>query len=194
MHTLVHTFRVSSFHALVALLCTITGIARAAGPYATTSDGSDPRLMLKGYDPVTYLSASRPLPGAPQLKTDFDGVTYRFATEENRFTFMKNPFKYVPLFGGMCAHSMTYAIPWPGDPEISKVVDGQVLLFSSEGARRHFISDEATNMRLAQRYWKEEVEGSIALVQRSRRLVMRVPHYKSDKDLDAEAQSRNARK
>ena len=194
MHALVRSFRVSSLNALVALLCTIAGIARAAGPYATTADGADPRLMLKGYDPVTYLSAARPLIGAPSLKTDFDGVTYRFVTEENRFTFMKNPFKYVPLFGGMCAHSMTYAIPWPGDPEISKIVDGQVLLFGSDAARRHFVADEAANLRLAQRYWKEEVEGSIALVQRSRRLVMRVPHYKSDKDLEAEWRSRNARK
>ena len=193
MHALVHAVRVSSFHALFALLCTVTGIARAAGPYATTTDGADQRLMLRGYDPVTYLapSPSRPVPGDPLLKTDFDGVTWRFASEENRFTFMKNPFKYVPLFGGMCANSMAYGIPWPGEPEIWKIVEGRLLLFASEAARRHFVMDEGANMRLAQRYWKEEVEGSVALVQRGRRLVMRVPHYRTDKELEAEWQSRN---
>ena len=186
--------RISAFQALVALLCTFAGLARAAGPYATTADGADPRLVLKGYDPVAYFTAGKPMQGDPAFKTDFDGVTYRFVNDENRFTFMKNPFKYVPMFGGHCANSMAYAIPWPGDPEVWKIVDGKLLVFASEAARRHFVMDEGANMRLAERYWKDEVEGGVAIVQRGRRLAMRVPHYKSDKELEAEWQSRNARR
>ena len=176
------------------LLCAFAGLARGAGPYNTTADGADPRLRLRGFDPVTYFTAGKPAAGDATFRTDFDGVTYRFVSEENRFLFMKNPLKYVPLFGGFCANSMAYAIPWPGEPDTWKIVEGRLYLFAGEAARRHFVMDEETNIRLAQRYWREEVEGSIALVQRYKRLGVRVPHYKSDKELEAEWRVRNSTK
>ncbi len=178
--------------AALALLFAFAGLAAAAGPYNTSADGDDPRLMLRGYDPVLYFSTGKPLPGDPAFRTDFDGVTYRFINEENRFLFMKNPLKYVPMFGGYCAHSMAYAIPWGGEPDAWKIVDGRLYVFTGEAARRYFVMDEETNLRLANRYWRDEVEGSIALVQRYKRLGVRVPHYKSDKELEAEWQVRNS--
>ena len=181
----------SRFLAAVALLCAFAGLARATGPYSTTADGADPRLMLKGHDPVAYFVAGKPALGSAAFKTDFDGVTYRFVNEENRFTFMKNPLKYVPLFGGYCANSMAYGIPWEGEPVAWKIIDGRLYLFGDAAARRYFTMDEETNVRLAQRYWRDEVEGSVALVQRARRLSLRVPHYKSDKELETEWQARN---
>jgi hypothetical protein len=64
-------------------------------------------------------------------------------------------------------------------------------MFGGVAARRYFVMDEEANLRLAQRYWKDEVEGSIAILQRTRRLALRVPHYKSDKELEAEWQATN---
>ena len=189
--TLSPAIRLSRSCTTFALLFVFVGLARAAGPYSTTSDGADPRLMLNGHDPVSYFAAGKPMPGDPGFKTDFDGVTYHFLNEENRFTFMKNPLKYVPMFGGHCANSMVYAIPWGGDPETWKIIDGRLYIFAGVAARRHFMMDEEANVRLAQRYWKNEVEGGFAIVQRARRLVVRVPHYKSDKELETEWQAKN---
>ena len=39
------------------------------------------------------------------------------------------------------------------------------------------------NTALADKYWKEEVEGSNSFFQRSKRLVFRVPHYLSGDEL-----------
>ena len=183
--------RPARFLAGLALLFAFAGVAAGAGPYNTTSNGDDSRLMLKGHDPVAYFTMGRPVPGDPAFRTDFDGVTYRFANEENRFLFMKNPFKYVPMFGGFCANSIVYAIPLGGEPDNWKIIDGRLYLFAGIAARRYFVMNEEANLRLARRYWREEVEGGIALVQRYRRQVLRVPHFKSDKDLDAEWQARD---
>jgi len=186
------TIHPSRFLAAVALLLAIAGPALGAGPYDTSADGNDQRLMLKGHDPVAYFTAGKPVPGDPAFRTDFDAVTYRFVNEENRFTFMKNPLKYVPMFGGHCANRMAYAIPTEGEPDAWKIIDGRLYIFGGAAARRYFVMDEEANVRLAQRYWKDEVEGSIAVVQRYKRLVLRVPHYKSDKELEAEWQARNS--
>ena len=168
---------------LFILLLAFSAAAAATGPYNTTSQGGDTRLMLRGHDPVAYFTLGKSTPGDPAIKTDFDGVTYRFVSEDHRFTFMKNPYRYVPAFGGFCANSMVYAIPWGGEPDTWKIIDGRLHIFGGEWPRRYFLMDEDNNERLAQRYWKSEVEGSIAVVQRARRLAIRVPHYKSDKDL-----------
>lgn len=181
----------SRFLAAVAFLWAVAGLARGAGPYDTTADGADPRLMLRGHDPVAYFTTGKPAAGDPGFRTDFDGVTYRFVNEENRFAFMKNPLKYVPMFGGHCANSMAYAIPWGGEPDTWKIIDGRLYIFAGEAARRYFVMDEQANLRLAQRYWKAEVEGGIAIIQRYRRLALRVAHYKSDKELEAEWRTKN---
>lgn len=175
-----------------ALLFTCAGLALGTVPHDTTASGADPRLMLKGHDPVAYFTTGRATPGDPAFRTDFDGVTYRFVNEENRFAFMKNPLKYVPMFGGYCANSMVYAIPWGGEPDMWKIIEGRLYVFGNAVARKYFVMDEEANVRLAQRYWKDEVEGGIALIQRYRRLAIRVPHYKSDKELEAQWQTRNS--
>jgi len=168
---------------LFALLLAFCAPVLATGPYNTTSEGGDARLMLKGRDPVAYFTLGKSTPGDPAIKTDFDGVTYRFVSEEHRLAFMKNPFKHVPAFGGFCANSIVYAIPWGGEPDTWKIIDGRLYIFAGEWPRRYFLMDEENNLRLAQRYWKSEVEGSIAIVQRARRLALHVPHYRTDADL-----------
>jgi hypothetical protein len=38
-------------------------------------------------------------------------------------------------------------------------------------------------MALADKYWKEEVSGSNSLIQRTKRLMFKVPHYKTGEEL-----------
>ena len=44
--------------------------------------------------------------------------------------------------------------------------------------------DVPGNIVLADKYWREEVQGSNSFVQRAKRMVFRVPHYKSGEELD----------
>ena len=46
-----------------------------------------------------------------------------------------------------------------------------------------FLLDEKANLALADRYWQQEVSGNHSFVQRARRLVFKVPHYKTGDEL-----------
>ncbi|MEO8133727.1 MAG: YHS domain-containing (seleno)protein [Betaproteobacteria bacterium] len=181
----------SRLAALLAALAALLALAARAAPYDTIADGADARLMLKGHDPVAFFATGKPTPGGAGVKTDFDGVTYRFASDGNRLEFLKNPLKYVPQFGGYCANGMLYAMPWPGVPDAWKIIEGRLYVFADERQRRYFLMDEEGNLPLARGYWRDEAEGGIALVQRYRRLLHRVPHYRTDKELEAEWRSKN---
>jgi YHS domain-containing protein len=179
------------FRSLLAFVLFFTALsAWAGGPYNTTEEGEDKRLMLKGHDPVAYFTQEKHVLGNPAIKAEHDGVTYRFASEENKAAFVKEPAKYAPQYGGFCTNGIVYGIPWGGDPDAWKIIDGKLYIFGGESSRKYFLMDEARNLKLAMQYWNDEVAGSNAFVQRYKRLILRVPHYKSGKTLAEEYDAR----
>jgi hypothetical protein len=60
----------------------------------------------------------------------YNGITYRFATAENRKMFKANPAKFEPQYGGWCAYAMGAAGKKVEiDPQTFKLVDGKLFLF-----------------------------------------------------------------
>ena len=166
----------------------------ACGSMNVVSEGGDSNLMLRGNDPVAYFAAGRPLPGRIDIKVEHRGLTYRFASDENRRQFITNPERYVPRFGGFCAQAMAYAVPAPVDAGTFKIIDGKLYLFDSARARLYFEMDQERNLKLAWHYWETEVADSSWRFQSWKRLVFRVPHYKSNAELAEEYQRRFGKK
>jgi YHS domain-containing protein len=183
------------FRTLLAAFLTFAAGAHGAtysspndGPWRTMRDGADERLMLEGHDAVAYFTQSAAVRGNPAIKLEHKGVTYRFANEANKAEFARNPDKYMPQFGGFCSNGINYAVPWGsgGGPNTWRIYRGKLYVFGGQGSRDQFEIDTEKNLDLAHKYWNEEVAGSNALLTRWKRLVFRVPHYKSDKQLATE--------
>jgi YHS domain-containing protein len=152
-------------------------------PVNAVSEGDDRHLMLFGHDVVSYFTEGRHRLGSAAHKTVHKGVTFRFATAEHKALFDTAPEKYTPQFGGYCANGIVYGIPWGGDADAWRIINGKLYIFGGAGSRDAFLLDMPGNVALAERYWREEVSGSNALIQRVHRLVFRVPHYKSGEEL-----------
>lgn len=155
-------------------------------PVNAVADGEDKHLFLFGHDVVSYFTDHHHQLGSPAIKTVYKGVTFRFATPEHKALFDAAPEKYIPQFGGYCSNGIVYAIPWGGDADTWEIFDGKLYIFGGQGSRDAFMLDVPRNLALAHKYWDTEVNGSNALVQRVKRLVFRVPHYKTGKELEEE--------
>lgn len=155
----------------------------ALKPVNAVKDGDDARVMLKGADVVAYFTQGRYQPGLATFKSVYEGVTFRFASAEHKALFDAQPAKYLPQFGGYCANGIAYAIPWGGDADTWRIVDGKLYIFGGRGSQEAFELDIPGNVALANRYWAEEVSGTNSFWQRGKRLVWRVPHYKSGDEL-----------
>lgn len=163
----------------------------ALKPVNAVADGADVRVMLKGFDVVAYFTQGRHEPGSPQIKSVYEGVTFRFATAEHKTLFDANPTKYLPQYGGYCANGLAYGIPWGGDADTWRIVDGRLYIFGGPASKEAFELDLPANIKLADKYWSEEVRGTNSFWQRTKRLLFRVPHYKSGEELAREvAQAR----
>jgi len=89
-------------------------------------------------------------------------VTFRFASAAHKALFDASPEKYIPQFGGYCANGIVYGIPWGGDADTWRIIDGKLYIFGGAGSRDAFLLDPARNAALAHKYWDEEVNGSNA--------------------------------
>lgn len=153
-------------------------------PVNAVADGDDARLMLKGADVVSYFTEGKNAAGSPQIKSVYQDVTFRFSSAANKALFDANPAKYLPQYGGYCANGLVYGIPWGGDADTWLMHDGKLYIFGGAGSMAAFKLDVAGNVKMADKYWAEEAQGSNSFVQRAKRMVMRVPHYKSGEELD----------
>jgi len=165
----------------------------ALKPVNAVADGAD-RVMLKGADLVAYFTQGKYVQGNPQFSSRYQDVTFRFASAEHKALFDAAPLKYLPQYGGYCANGIVYAIPWGGDADTWRIVDGKLYIFGGQGSMDAFLLDVPGNIKLADQYWKTEVDGSNSIWQRSKRLVFRVPHYKSGEELANDVAAARAKK
>ena len=186
--------RVDAIAAAIAATVAIAGcaplVAQSPGhglsPVNAVSEGGDSHLMLFGYDVVAYFADQRPERGSPEFRSVYKDVTFRFASADHKARFDASPEKYIPQFGGYCTNGIVYAVPWGGDVDRWKIIDGKLYMFGGQGSMDAFMLDPERNMKLAQKYWAEEVNGSNAFIQRTRRVIFHVPHWKSGKELAEE--------
>ena len=89
-------------------------------------------VAVAGFDPVSYFpeGGGKPERGIFKIAEEYQGVTYRFASEEHRAAFKKNPQQYLPQYGGWCA----WAVGAIGkridiDPESYNIRNGRLYLF-----------------------------------------------------------------
>jgi YHS domain-containing protein len=87
-------------------------------------------LAIKGYDPVSYFLQNKVTKGNANLSYEYEGVTYYFSTLQNKQTFIKQPSKYEPEFGGWCAYAMGLEGKKVSiNPETFKIIDEKLYLF-----------------------------------------------------------------
>ncbi len=166
----------------------------ALTPVNAVADGADDRVMLKGYDVVAYFTQSQHVVGSAQINSLYQGVTFRFSSAEHKRLFDANPTKYLPQYGGYCANGLVYGIPWGGDGDTWLMVDGKLYINGGADSKAAFMLDVPGNIQLADKYWAEEVKGANSFLQRAKRMVFRVPHYKSGDELERMVKEAAAKK
>jgi YHS domain-containing protein len=132
----------------------LSGFAHAYDENSTSDINIDSKgLALKGHDPVSYHASAGPKLGKKQFTATHAGATYRFATAANRDTFISNPAKYAPQYGGFCAMGVALQKKLDVDPKAWRVVDGKLYLNVSKEVQKRWLDDVPGNLRQAELNW-----------------------------------------
>ncbi len=97
---------------------------------AATANVDKNHVIIDGYDVVSYFNSAKPVKGSDQFSVDQNGIIYHFSSEVNKQTFLKDPKKYEPQYGGWCAYAVAEKKEKVEvDPESFLIQDGRLLLF-----------------------------------------------------------------
>jgi YHS domain-containing protein len=112
-------------------------------------------VAIGGYDPVAYFTEMKPVKGSDRYRTEFQGSTFLFASAENRETFLAQPEKFAPQYGGYCAFGMAKGYKAAIDPAAFTVVGDKLYLNYNGTIRALWVLDIPGYVKKADRNWPE---------------------------------------
>jgi len=78
------------------ILVVTPSVGLAKDPVNTTFTG----VAVKGYDPVAYFTAAKPIKGQKKFEYRWQGAKWRFSSAAHLALFEAAPEKYAPQYGG----------------------------------------------------------------------------------------------
>jgi YHS domain-containing protein len=141
---------------LTLAICAVTfAAAPARAEPVVTTIVTDPLsgIALEGYDPVSYFTEPRPVPGVPDYEYYWGGVPWYFASAANRDAFIRAPEIYAPQHGGYCEMSLARGFLSDGKPDIFVIEEMKVYLFYSAANREAFMLSRDDALSKAAANW-----------------------------------------
>jgi len=108
---------------------------------------------VSGYDVVSYFTDSGPTRGDGSFVSEYNGVTYLFASADNKSTFESDPEKYLPAYGGFCAMGVAMGKKFYVDPLAFRIVDGTLYLNLNKTIQKKWLEDVPSNIAKADTNW-----------------------------------------
>jgi YHS domain-containing protein len=143
------------FFLILVSVFTIDGMAQSA--IRSKQFNLESGVAIQGFDPVAYFTLQKAVEGNKKFATNFEGVTYYFASAFNKEMFLKDPKKYEPQYGGWCAYAMgATGEKVEIDPETFKILNGKLYLYYHSWTNNTLLKwnrDEANLKSKAEKNW-----------------------------------------
>ncbi len=122
--------------------------------HLVAADVKHATVAVGGYDLTSYFESPKPVKGTGHFTETIDGVTYLFASKENKDKFAANPEKFLPQYGGYCAYGASVNKKFFADPQVYKVIKGKLYLNLDRKVFKIWNEDIAGNIEKADTNWK----------------------------------------
>lgn len=143
---------------LASALSMMTFAAASAGEQYVDESG----FAVSGYDPVAFFELPQAavghrqpqaVPGRADITAEYNGARWAFANEANRATFLADPARYAPVYDGHCAYGISQGGKVPGNPNLWRIVDGQLYLNITPTVVGFWEADIGGNLDKARSNW-----------------------------------------
>ncbi|MEM9899561.1 MAG: YHS domain-containing (seleno)protein [Pseudomonadota bacterium] len=146
------------FLAVVASIATVSVFSSAHAAKPAVYTGTFSNVAVQGHDPVAYFTEGAPVEGSKDFTTTYNGAEWRFASEENLNTFLADPDKYAPQYGGYCAWAVSQGYTAKGDANYWAIVDGKLYLNYNEKVQNDWSKDIPGFIQAANTNWPNVIE------------------------------------
>jgi len=112
-----------------------------------------------GYDAVSYFQGNqKPVKGKKKFSTSYKGANWKFASKENLETFLADPEKYAPQYGGYCAYAVALGDTVKGDPLQYHISDNKLYLNINRKYKNIWLKDKDNFIAKGDQQWPTLLE------------------------------------
>lgn len=108
---------------------------------------------IRGYDPVSYFSESKPVKGNDKWVYDWNNANWYFSSLQNLELFKANPEKYAPQYGGYCAYGLSNGYKAPTDADAWTIENGKLYLNYNTEVRELWNKERKERIEKADKNW-----------------------------------------
>jgi len=136
------------------LIFAILIIVASCTPEKTTSEifVTDSKA-IRGYDAVAFHTEQKALLGNHANVYEWKGAKWLFANQQNLLTFMANPEKYAPQYGGYCAYGTADGHKAPTETETWTILHGKLYFNYNKEVQQLWKKDQPGYIRKADSLW-----------------------------------------
>jgi len=173
-HTHIKRITVVTFFKTV-LASTVFSAVAVSSAFAGEQYIDDTGFAVSGYDVVAYFDLPQTPIGTPQaegvpglssITAEYNNATFAFSSEANRDRFVANPAAFAPQFDGHCAYGVAQGGKVPANPNLWRIVDGELFLNITKNVVGFWEEDIPGNITSADSNW-----GSLEPTEASARVI-----------------------
>ena len=131
----------------IALLISITSFGQKSPTFINNGKA------IRGYDPVAYFTAGKPVKGTDQIVFDWNNAKWYFASKKNLDLFKASPEKYAPQYGGYCAYGLSRGYKAPIEADAWTIDNGKLYLNYNLDVREEWNKDRKQRIEKADKNW-----------------------------------------
>ena len=105
------------------------------------------------FDPVAFFKLSKAKRGRKDLFATYGNVDWHFAEESHKALFEENPVRYLPQFGGYCAHGMAHGYAASTNPLRWSIINNKLYLNYSRLYQKRWLRKKEVFIELAEKNW-----------------------------------------
>lgn len=147
---------------LLFIMLTFSFGQTKAEPASHLNIDKETLIAVSGYDLVSYFEKPTPVKGNPKWRATYDGAHYHFSSENHRNLFLKNPQKYLPIYGGWCAYAIgKYGQKVSIDPKSYLIIKDTLYLFYNSllnDTKKKWIDDSLNLKVKATAHWNKIID------------------------------------
>jgi YHS domain-containing protein len=121
--------------------------------FSSSVNSGENDVAIRGYDPVAYSAARKPVRGRAKYTASCVRAIYRFSNSKNRDRFNSDPQRYAPRFGGHCAMSVALNKKLNIDTDALYLDGGKLYLDLIKTVQKNWVADVPGHIKTAPRVW-----------------------------------------
>ena len=141
------------FKSLIALVMFQATLLFAGTALAESKIFTSWGKAIRGYDPVSYFTAGKPVEGGSDFTMKWKGATWYFASKENRELFKASPERYAPQFGGYCAWGVKEGYTASTEADAWTIVNDKLYLNYSTSIQQRWSKNIPIYIATAKKNW-----------------------------------------